>query len=108
MRHMTADARDLLVTAQEAARLRNAQQLEARDVALAALIIHFRRAQEELEGSAAVSLSPEMLPMADEVQQLMTSGDGALQNSELVELARREESELSDYLGPVWRAMEGY
>ncbi|MGW4976340.1 hypothetical protein [Streptomyces mirabilis] len=105
---MTADARDLMVTAQEVARLRDAEQLEVRDVGLAALILHFLRSEAEVEDSAAVSLSPEMLPMADEVQEIMTSGEGALRNSELVELARREESELSEYLGPVWRAMKGY
>lgn len=43
MRHMTAHARDLMVTAQEVARLRDAEQLEVRDVALAALIVHLDR-----------------------------------------------------------------
>ncbi len=108
MRHMTAEARDLMVTAQEAARLRDAQQLEVRDVALAALILHFRRLAEEVESSAEVSLSPEMLPMADEVREIMMSGEGDLRNSDLVDLARREESGLSEYLGPVWRATTGY
>ncbi|WP_328769283.1 hypothetical protein [Streptomyces sp. NBC_00286] len=107
---MTADARDLMVTAQEVARLRDAQQLEVRDVALAALVLHVRRSAEQVEGSgsAEVSLSPEMLPMADEVREIMTSGEGDLRNSELVELARSEGSELSEYLGPVWRATKGY
>ncbi len=108
MRDMTADARDLMVMAQEAARLRDAEQLEVRDVALAALILHFLRSAEEVEDSAAASLSPEMLPMSDEVQEIMTSGEDALRNSDLVELARREESELSEYLGPVWRAIRGH
>jgi hypothetical protein len=108
MRHMTADARDLMVTAQEVARLRDAVELEVRDVALAALILHFLRAPEEVEDSGTASLSPEQLPMADEVREIMTSGDGDLRNLDLVELARREESEFSEYLGPVWRAIKGY
>lgn len=108
MRDMTTEARDLMVTAQEVARLRDAERLEVRDVALAAVILHFLRSAEEVEGPATVSLSPEMLPMADEVREIMTSGEGDLRNSDLVELARREESELSAYLGPVWRATKGY
>jgi hypothetical protein len=108
MRYMTADARDLMVTAGEVARLRDAMQLEVRDVALAALILHFRRMAEEVEDTREVSLSPEQLPMAAEVQEIMTSGEGDLRDVDLVGLARREESELSEYLGPVWRAAGGY
>lgn len=105
MRHMTADARDIMVTAQEVARLRDAVQLEVRDVALAALFHHFLRASAEVEGPADLSFSPEQLPMADEVREIMTAGEGDLRNLDLVELARRDESGLSDYLAPVWRAM---
>jgi hypothetical protein len=104
---MTADARDIMVTAQEVARLRDAVQLEVRDIALASLILHFLRTPEEVEASGAVSLSPEQLPMSDEVREIMTVGEGDLRNLDLVELARRESSELSEYLGPVWRAIEG-
>ncbi|MEU8990372.1 hypothetical protein AB0C98_28705 [Streptomyces sp. NPDC048558] len=104
---MTADARDIMVTAQEAARFRDAVQLEVRDIALAALILHFLRMPEEVEGSGAVSLSPEQLPMSDEVREIMTAGEGDLRNLDLVEMARREDSELSEYLGPVWRAIAG-
>jgi hypothetical protein len=107
MRHMTADARDTLVTAQEVARLRDAVQVEVRDIALAVLILHALRASQAVDGSGAPSHSPEQLPMADEVREIMTSGEGDLRNLDLVALARREESELSDYLGPVWRAIEG-
>ncbi|WP_328424234.1 hypothetical protein [Streptomyces sp. NBC_00443] len=104
---MTADARDIMVTAQEVARLRDAVQLEVRDIALAALIRHFLRASEEVEGPGVPSLSPEQLPMADDVREIMTAGEGDLRNLDLVELARRDESELSGYLGHVRRAIEG-
>jgi hypothetical protein len=104
MKHMTAEARGLLVTAQEVARLRDATQLEVRDVALAALIHHFLRRAEEVEPSETGSRSPEMLPMADQVQKIMTAGEGELRTLDLVELARRGDSELTEYLDHVRRA----
>ncbi|WP_143659143.1 hypothetical protein [Streptomyces sp. SA15] len=61
-----------------------------------------------MEKPETVSLSPEMLPMADEVQKIMTTGEGDLHPHDLVELARRGDSELTGYLGPVWRAIKGY
>ncbi|QKV95207.1 hypothetical protein HUT19_28605 [Streptomyces sp. NA02950] len=95
---MVADARELLGMAQEVARLRDAVQLEARDVALAAVIVHFLRAAEELDAPEAVSLSPEMLPMADAVQEVITVGEGELRYAQLIELARRDGAESAEYL----------
>ncbi len=102
MRPMTAGAREILDIAGEVARLRDAVHIEPRDVALAAVVLHFRRFAEEVEAPEVLSLSPEMLTMSDAVRDVMTIGEGELRAAELVELARRDGTESADYLEHVW------
>ncbi|WP_165329646.1 hypothetical protein [Streptomyces mesophilus] len=94
MRKMSENARDLLMTASDLARLRDGAELSPRDLAMAVIVHRWERREEALP-----SLSPEQLHMADSVERVLTGARGPVDLAELVDLAAAENPDLAEYLG---------
>ena len=86
MRRLTEDARNLLSAAASVARFRGAQECDTSDIQVAALLIALHPGVA-LYADEEASTSPQQLPLAADLQELLTSSTDELGFEELRRLA---------------------
>ena len=82
MRFFSEDARRLLAAAAEVARFRGARECDRSDIRVASLLTSLHPGVA-LYADAAASTSPQQLPFASELQELMTCSEKELGIEEL-------------------------
>lgn len=86
MRRITEDARALLITAAAVARFRGAQECDISDLKVAGLLVDMHPGVA-LYPDAAASTSPEQIPFAPRLEEVMVASNDELGVDELRRLA---------------------